>query len=76
MEATDERVCEAIFGQRILVEDVPHEYNAIVDTVGCRSALCRAAADPPCPRRSNFRGKAGDRIRTGDVQLGKLTFYH
>ncbi len=20
--------------------------------------------------------KAGDRIRTGDVQLGKLTFYH
>jgi hypothetical protein len=23
-----------------------------------------------------FTTKAGDRIRTGDVQLGKLTFYH
>ena len=27
-------------------------------------------------RLSSLELKAGDRIRTGDVQLGKLTFYH
>ena len=27
-------------------------------------------------RRSVIENGAGDRIRTGDVQLGKLAFYH
>ncbi len=27
-------------------------------------------------RHAKLKDKAGDRTRTGDVQLGKLTFYH
>ena len=40
---------------------------------GERAALC----DLDKPRRSlhGHTSRAGDRIRTGDVQLGKLTFY-
>jgi hypothetical protein len=30
----------------------------------------------PPPRPKSKRGRAGDRTRTGDVQLGKLAFYH
>ena len=26
-------------------------------------------------RKGSYRSRAGDRIRTGDVQLGKLAFY-
>ena len=32
-------------------------------------------ADHSGQLRSNFRAKAGDRTRTGDIQLGKLTLY-
>jgi hypothetical protein len=33
---------------------------------------------PPRPKskRGNYFRRAGDRTRTGDVQLGKLAFYH
>jgi hypothetical protein len=35
----------------------------------------KAQAHKPRPCK-HFHSKAGDRIRTDDVQLGKLAFYH
>ena len=42
----------------------------------CRDAAAAPSRPPRNPQISVLNLKAGDRTRTGDVQLGKLTFYH
>jgi alpha-tubulin suppressor-like RCC1 family protein len=48
------------------------------NSAGQRTARARTLKTPPtpkCQRGMSFQ-RAGDRTRTGDVQLGKLAFYH
>jgi hypothetical protein len=46
-------------------------------TMGRRRSVVGTKAPRRGPERIGIRGaaRAGDRIRTGDVQLGKLAFY-
>ena len=55
----------------------PYALRPLADGEGAARAVVIEGGDD-YPAGCTFRGpaKAGDRIRTGDVQLGKLTFYH
>jgi integrase len=55
---------------------IPTEVTQKVTQIAQNEAKPTSATNPQPIADSGDTNKAGDRIRTGDVQLGKLAFYH